>query len=296
MRTRTALIGLGAALAIIGLLCAPGLRGQAPVISGSQVHFNVASVKSNKSGEAATTLGFQQGGRFLAVNETLVRLMGEAYATSPEFFALPRFRIVGGPAWIDADRFDVDARVDGDPAPSPQLSHVMLQSLLADRFKLIVHEDTRDLPIYNLMTSRRDGRLGEKLHASAIDCAALAAGGGPASVTPDQPRPCIMTFGHGSLSAHAMTMSQLASVGLTRLVGRPVVDRTGLDGAYDWVVEWTPDQPSRGQGSSGTPTHIEPERPSIFTAIQEQLGLKLEPATGPVDVLVIDHIERPTED
>jgi uncharacterized protein (TIGR03435 family) len=285
---------IGVALLFVGILTAPRLQAHSQSAPPpSRPAFEVASVKPNKSGDGATTLGFQQGGRFRAINETLVRLIGEAYATS---VALPRFQLVGGPTWIDSDRFDVDAIAEGNP--SPEQGHLMLRALLADRFKLIIHADTRELPMYNLVKSRSDGKLGERLRPSDINCAALrGAGGTPTPVTPGQPPPCVMSFGRGSLSAKAMIISQLASMGLARLVSRTVVDRTGLEGAYDWTLEWTPDQASQGQpGSSGTPAHIDLDRPSIFTAVQEQLGLKLESTKGPVDVLVIDSVEHPTGD
>jgi uncharacterized protein (TIGR03435 family) len=280
------------ALVAVGIVA---LAGSVAGIRAAQApdtpKFEVASVKPNKSGDGATALGFQPG-RFRAINETLVRLIGEAYATS---FPLPRHQIIGGPTWIDADRFDVDAVVGGNPLSEQQ--HLMLRALLADRFKLATHNETRELPIYNLVKVRSDGRLGEKLRRSDIDCAALRAAGSIPPPVRSGPPPCIMGFGRGTLSAKAMTISQLANLGLTRLVNRPVVDRTGLDGAYDWTLEWMPNQPSPSQlDSPGTSAQIDPDRPSIFTALQEQLGLKLESTKGPVDVLVIDHVEPPNED
>lgn len=252
--------------------------------------FDVASVKQNKSGDARTG-GQLSGARFSMLNETLVRLIGEAYATP---FALPRHEIVGGPNWIDADRFDVQGVAE---APlTRERAQLMLRALLAERFRLAVHHETRELPVYNLVKVRSDGRLGEKLRRSDIDCAALRAGGATSPAAPSGPRPCVMGFGRGTLSAKAMTISQLADMGLARVVNRPVVDRTGLEGAYDWTLQWTPDQPRANQPDPGTSAQVDPDRPSIFAAIQEQLGLKLESAKGPVNVLVIDHVERPTED
>jgi uncharacterized protein (TIGR03435 family) len=294
LKMRNAIVLLVVGVAALASFSTAPVRAQSASANATPASptFDVASIKLNKSGDAATTLGFQQGGRFRSVNETLVRLIGEAYATA---FALPRFQIVGGPAWIDADRFDVDARPGGNP--SSQDAHLMLRTLLADRFKLALHSETRELPIYNLVPFRRDGKLGDRLHPSNIDCAALRGAGATANPASSAGAPpCIMNFGRGSLSAKAMSMSQLANMGLARAVNRPVVDRTGLQGAYDWTLEWTPNQSAQSQLSAGAPTPTDPDRPSIFTAVQEQLGLKLESTTGPVDVLVIDHVEQPTPD
>lgn len=251
------------------------------------VAFDVASVKPNTSAAAASTFGFEPGGRFLAVNMPVASLIQAAHATS----ASPRPQIVGGPGWIDADRFDVTAVTDRNPSQDQR--QMMLRALLADRFKLVIHRETRELPIYNLVKSSSDGRLSEKLRVSDTDCNALRKSG--RTPTPEQLRPCMMAFGIGSLRVKGITASQFATGGLARMVDRPVFDRTGLGATlYDWALEWTPDQPS--QVATGT-TLSDPSLPSsIFSALQEQLGLKLESAKGPVDVVVIDHVEKPTPD
>jgi uncharacterized protein (TIGR03435 family) len=270
---------VGVALLSIGALYPPRLRAQAPANDPSRA-FDVASIKPNRSGDGATDLGFRQGGRFRAINETLFRLIGEAYASS---FPLPRFQVVGGPNWIDSDRFDVEAITDANP--SPDQSRLMLRRLLAERFKLVVHYEMREVPIFNLVIARKDGRLGPQLRRSDVDCVALraAAGDAPIPVSPGQTRPCMMRFGRGQLSANGMTMAELAGMALSRYVNRPVLDHTGLDGGFDWTLEWTPD----------TQVVADLERPSIFTALQEQLGLKLESLDGSVNVLVIDSASRP---
>jgi uncharacterized protein (TIGR03435 family) len=239
------------------------------------VAFDAASIKANTSGSGASTIGFEQGGRFLAVNMPVASLIQTAYATA----AVPRPQIVGSPGWIDSDRFDVTAVTDRNPSQDER--QMMLRALLVDRFKLAIHRDTRELPIYNLVKASRDGKLGSKLRVSNIDCAALRKG----VPDPEQLRPCMMAFGLGSLQVSGITASQFATGGLARLVNRPVFDRTGLGATlYDWALDWTPDQSNPGLPSS------------IFSAIQEQLGLKLESAKGAIDVLVIDHVERPTPD
>jgi uncharacterized protein (TIGR03435 family) len=199
-----------------------------------------------------------------------------------------------------ADR-DWQANPNGPP---PALA-LMLQTLLAERFKLAVHNDRREMPIYALVLARRDGKLGPQLRASATDCAALMAatrarGGPPTPCAPGERPPCGLRMFPGNFSGGSATITQLTNA-LARFVSRTVVDRTGLTGNYDVDLQWTPDQMPQGlrgdapPGAPPLPT-IDPNGPSIFTAVQEQLGLKLESTKGPVDVLVIDRAERPTDD
>jgi len=280
-------------LLVCGLLavCAVSIRARQP----SEPSFDVASIKLNKSGGPGT-LGFDSGGRFRAMNTTLWRLLGEAYADAPGAYPasrpLPRFRIVGGPSWIDGDRFDVEAKPEGRPDAGQ--AHAMLRALLADRFRLLAHSETRELPVYNLVKARADGRLGPQLRTSSVDCAALRAAGTipPGAELPAQQRPCVMRFGRSQSSATGLTMSDLAEVVLPLYVGRAVVDRTGISGPWEWSLEWTPDQLLPVVGGD---TKIDPTGPSLFAALQEQLGLKLESSSGPVSVLVIERVERPTE-
>jgi len=240
--------------------------------------FEAASVKTNKSGAVATSLGFQRGGRFRAVNEPLWRLVAEAYGKT---YQLRRFEIAGIPDSIAGERFDIEAVAEGDPSPERQ--RAMLQNLLGERFKLAVHREVRELPIYTLVMARSDGRLGEQLHASTIDCEALkTAGALPVQAPPGQERPCVMMFGANLLRANGMTISDLAEMGLSRYVNRLVVNQTKLQGPFQWSVKWA--------------AETNPEGVSIFTALQEQLGLKLEPKTGAVEIVIVDHVEHPTPD
>jgi uncharacterized protein (TIGR03435 family) len=192
----------------------------------------------------------------------------------------------------------------------------MLRALLADRFKLATHSDTRDLPIYALVLARADGKFGPQLQKAIVECnAGPRAGGnavrGPGPNGPAQGPPpgspqggppqadgrvsCGIRVGPGSMSVGGSPMSQFAS-SLAMWVGRVVVDKTGLSGAYDFNLTWTPDQmPQRPPGAPDAPA-IDPNGPSIFTAVQEQLGLKLDSQRGPVSVLVIDHAEHPVVD
>jgi uncharacterized protein (TIGR03435 family) len=229
-------------------------------------------------------LGYPQG-RFTATNVTLFALIASAYGP------LTVDQIIGGPPWITTDRFDVEARTRGEPGRDadgvPRRMFQMLQSLLADRFALVVHRQTRELPVYMLRLARDDKRLGSHLSPVVADCQALRAAPAQASRPP-----CAIGGAGGSLTGGAATMSQLATT-LSNRVGRIVVDRTGLQGAFDFDLTWTPEQ--TGAINNPTTPGIR-DAPSVFTALQEQLGLKLEAARAPVDVLVIDHAERPVPD
>jgi uncharacterized protein (TIGR03435 family) len=180
----------------------------------------------------------------------------------------------------------------------------MMKSLLADRFKLVARIEKKEMPIYALIQARSDGRLGPQLKASTIDCAAVNAGrrGGPPPGPPDfngAPPQCGMMARPGGVKAGGVPINQILQL-LSQNVQRIVVDRTGLTGNYDIDLTWTPEQLPQGRGDSppGAPAlpPIDPNGPSLFSALQEQLGLKLDSTRGPVDVLVVDKVERPSED
>jgi uncharacterized protein (TIGR03435 family) len=280
-----ALCSLPSALcSLLFALCSPLCMPRLAVAQTASPAFEVISVKPNKSGEAGARVGMSPNGRFQATNVTLLALIRNAYNVRP-------FQISGGPNWIDSDHFDITAIVgrdlkefkpspDGPPAELVQ----MVKNLLAERFKVVVHTETRDAPIYNLVFAREDHRLGEKIKSSDVDCNALfLRGGAPPAVKPGDIGPCGIRIGTGRLSARSAPMTQLAR-NVAALVQRQIVDKTGLAGGYDLDLEWTPESAADLAGAS------------IFTAFPEQLGLKLEAARGPVEMLVIDHAEEPTAD
>jgi uncharacterized protein (TIGR03435 family) len=288
---------------VVGMLSAPRLDAQSPLEAGSGPTFEVASVKQSQSREGFVQLGIQPGGRFTARNVPLRMLIQNAYQ-------LQDSQLIGGPDWVDSDRFDVVAKAAGDVPPTAigpgrpaGALQLMLQALLAERFNLKVHEETRELPIYALLLARSDGKLGTQLRPAAVDCAAvIASARGRGAQPPSPPQPgehpqCGMRIGPGQMSGGGLLMSQFA-MSLSLFVRRGVVDRTGLTGPFDIELTWTPDQMPQGPPPPGAPPlpPVDPHGPSIFTAVQEQLGLKLDSTKGPVDVLVIDQVEPPIPD
>jgi uncharacterized protein (TIGR03435 family) len=281
-----------AGLAPLGAVAVPQVAGGA---DASNLQFEVVSVKPNRSGAAEVRWTFASG-RFTAVNVTLKALISSAYGTAQQ--PLADFQISGGPPWLDSARFDVLAQVPGgaggDAGTTMTASTLgMLRGLLEQRFRLRTHVESREQPIYALVVSDRNGRLGPRLRRRTVDCAAVAAGAATGE-------PCGGQILPGRVSSRGASVPQLVS-GLARLmpnVGRLVVDRTGLTGTFDVDLSWTPDQlPPAGGSAMPTPTPpIDPNGPSLFTALQEQLGLKLESTRGPVPVLVIDSVAAPTAD
>ncbi len=286
-----------AAVVLVGR--AADLPAQSPA-SAPSVSFEAASVKPNTSGERNTSVRRLPGGRFTATNVPAALLLQMAYQLQP-------FQVQGAPAWLRSDRFDIVARLDGDPPPPPvgstQPDQVMLalQTLLEDRFKLSLHWEEQNLPIYALVLAREDGRLGPGIRSAAVDCTAAAAASAAAAKegrtlnpnTPDRVA-CGMRNSNGRIMFGGYPMSFFAN-GLANEVGRAVVDRTTLAGNWDFELSYTRDRVRQPDVADPAPP-TDPGGASIFTALQEQLGLKLESTKGPVRVLVIDRIEQPSAD
>jgi uncharacterized protein (TIGR03435 family) len=216
-------------------------------------------------------------------------------------YQIQSYQLVGGPAWISNDRFDITAKMEGDPPaviPGTGADHMMLaaRTLLADRFKLVVRRETRELDIYALSMARPGGKPGKALKPASGDCspeAFAARRGGPPPAGP--PPVCGIQSMMGRIRFGGYPLSLFAS-NISGQVGRFVVDRTGLTGNWDFELVFTPE--GRGTAPSGVdvPVPIDAAAPSLFTAVQEQLGLKFEPTKGPVEVLVIDSVQQPTID
>ena len=251
--------------------------------------FDVASVKPNRSGNSVpATIGVQSGGRFLATNVPARTLISYAYR-------LQEYQVIGGPAWLDSDRFDIVGKSPESqplafpsPAGPPTTLPLMVRALLADRFSLLAHPDTRELPIYQLVVARTDRQLGPQIRSSTADCS-----GQPAPPPPGQRPTCGFRLTPGSFSAGGRTLAQLAGT-LSQFVRRPVDDATGLTGAFEFDLTWTPDTLLNSPPESAPA--VDPDRPTLFTALQEQLGLRLQAARRPVPVLVVDGAEKPAPD
>jgi uncharacterized protein (TIGR03435 family) len=290
------------AVAAFTLAAVAGLRlpvaGQQAPDPAAPVAFEAASVRPNNSGEPGAMIRRQPGGRFNAVNVTARFLITFAYQLQP-------FQLVGGPGWLGNDRFDVVAKMEGDPPPMPPGSGpdqmmLAMRALLAERFKLVVHRETREIDIYALVVARADGQLGPALKPSVVDCAAEMAragrGGAPAAPPgPNDPFRCGSRQISGRIQFSGMPISVFGN-GIAGQVGRMVIDRTGLAGVWDFELTFAPERPIGAVGPGVEAPPVDPDAPTLFTAVQEQLGLKLEPTKGPVDVVVIDSIEPPTPD
>jgi bla regulator protein blaR1 len=235
--------------------------------------FEVASIKPGDPSARGTRVMVAPGGRFTASNVNLKFLIQYAYGVRD-------FQIMGAPGWAGSDRYEISAKPEEERENTSQDQlKLMMQALLADRFKLTFHRETKELPVYGLVA----GKNGPKLQQSAVE---------------NRPE---LRMGRGLISAKGVSMEMLANQ-LAQQLGRSVIDQTGLKGQYDIKLEWTPDTSERrgmGDGDVRAPSDAaaapDPAGPSIFTAVQEQLGLKLEGQKGPVDILVIDHVEKPSE-
>jgi uncharacterized protein (TIGR03435 family) len=263
-------------------------------VATTAVTFSAASIKKFVGVAGGSSVGRRPGGRLAATSATLRELIEFAYG-------LQRYQLVEGPRWIEQDRWDIAATLEAPPARvapgAVDDTMLALRALLRDRFKLAVRAETRQQPIYTLTLARADGRLGSQMVRSSVDCAALIAevlrtGGQP----PPEARNCGVRGRVGSIQASGSTTGELAGALSTRLL-RAVVDRTGLKGPWDITLTYTPDasQIAPGTFAPGTEPQFDPNGPSIFTSVQEQLGLKLESTRGPVDVLVIERAEPATE-
>lgn len=221
-----------------------------------KLEFEVASVKPTATRDGSLSVNFPPGGRFSARDLTLKQLLQNAYA-------LQAYQISGGPGWLATEGFDIEAKAGaGTGEPTREQVLRMIQALLADRFHLAVHREARQLPVYSLVV----GKAGPRLR--------------PADSNVGQPKTMM-----GQLIVPKMSMSALASI-LALDLKRPVKDETGLTGEFAFTLEWTP--------GLAVSDDTQSSRPSLFTAVQEQLGLKLESTKSAIDVLVIDSVQKPS--
>jgi uncharacterized protein (TIGR03435 family) len=256
--------------------------------------FEVVSIKE-RTGDRVIG-GASTPDRFVRADATLRDLIRFA-------FNVQEFQIEGGPGWIASSRFEVNAKAPSVPA-GPDGMRALVRRLLEDRFKLRTRSDSREMSLYELVVARRDGRLGERLRRSSIDCESLMES---AAATADQRARCDLRFRpkmdstRGRPSIVSMTL-MLQGVRLSRLAGllqtsveRVVIDKTGLEGAFDLDLEFAPTGRFRPAGLPGPPSPPS-DGPPLETALQEQLGLKLESVRGPVPVIVVESAELPMPD
>lgn len=219
--------------------------------------FDVVVIHSNRSGSFNTQMDISHPGQFNAVNATARTLLRNAYGLLP-------FQLASEPGWSDSEAFDIQARLDTPTNITQDQYKVLLQKLLRDRLHLQAHWEDRDSPVYTLVPDKDGAKL--SVHTNG----------------PNQGMNTRKTSSSVLMKGTGVAMPELAT-NLANQLGRYVIDRTGLDGTYDFVLNWSPDQAA------------ESNLPSLFTAIREQAGLRLQPGKGPMPVLVIDHIERPTD-
>ena len=298
--------GVAVAALAFAVPAAVPLGAQAPE-PAPQPRFEVASVKpsTGPTGERG------QPGGFYTATRPLKFFIADAF-----FFGTPlqMTRVLGGPDWIDSALYEINARASApwprSPDGPPRELFLMIRSVLEERFKLKTHRETRDLPVYALVLARADGALGPQLKRPAIDCdaivAAVNAGAPPPQrQQPGAPPPCGAMRGPARVIAGSIPMSTLANM-LTFVMAdangpagssdaRLVVDRTGLSGRFAFTLAWTPERMPEGAAPPGLPP-IDPNGPSLVTALQEQLGLTLQPARHQMEVVVIDSVEQPAPD
>ena len=262
----------------------------------SAVVFEAASIKRHAGPGDGSFVGRQPGGRLVATAATVRELIEFAYLIQP-------FQLLDTPKWVDEERWDINAKLAAPPsavaANAPDDTLLALRSMLAERFRLIVRRDVRPMPAYALVHARSDRRLGSQLTRSTIDCAALRAARLKGDTTPLPPaaKGCGTQGRVGSIQMTGSPLTEFTER-LSARVQRTVLDRTGLDGTWDLSLTYAADSAAITGGAlpPGTASAADVNAPSLFTALQEQLGLKLEAVTGPVDALVIERVERAQAD
>ena len=243
--------------------------------SAARQAFEVATIKPNKSGSRGVMISPRPGGRFVARNSSFESLIAFAYK-------IDNFQFSGAPDWLDSERYDIEAKASEDLTSASMLP--MLQALLEDRLQLKFHHETREEAVYALLA----GRTGKLQDAGECSTPPGTTRSAPKPGEPPPPGCGSLATLRGRIIAEKVPIARLVAA-LASLTERMVLDETNLTGKYDIDLRYAPDMDTTGEAQA------DPNSPSLFTALQEQLGLKLESKKGPVDMFVIDHVQRPSE-
>lgn len=241
-----------------------------PMAANANPSFEVATVKPSDPSRPGKAF-LVRGREFTTLNTTLTELITFAYQLHAK-------QVTGGPSWMESQKYDLMAKPDVDGTPNTTQLRTMLQKLLADRFQLAFHHDKKELSVYTLVVAKTGSKLAKS-------------GGDPNGL------PGLFFRGLGVLTVTNAALVDFTNLMQGTVLDRPVVDQTGLQGKFDFTLKWTPDETQFGGqlGQLPAPSDKTDAPPDLFTAIQQQLGLKFEPAKIPVDVLVIDKVEKPSE-
>jgi uncharacterized protein (TIGR03435 family) len=231
-----------------------------PLAAAQTPSFEVASIRVNASGSTNSSINPKPGGRYSATNVTVFQLVRSS-------FGVQDFQIADAPDWFYSLRYDIEAKAV-DEATTPDRLQAMVQTLLKERFRLSYRRETREGRVLALVVTKNS----HKLKPVSGECVPAPAGGSCGS----------FRASNGRIEGPQVTMTQFAAR-LTRSLGQNVVDKSGLAGTFDLTLEWTPETDEQG------------DAPTVYTAIQEQLGLRLESSRGPVDTFVVEHVEKPTD-
>jgi uncharacterized protein (TIGR03435 family) len=243
-----------------------------PMAADAHPSFEVATIKPSKPDDQRKAF-IVQGRRFKIINQPLTAILSFSYDVQAK-------QIIGLPPWADTDKYDIDAEPDGEGAPSGKQWKAMLQKLVTERFKLTFHQDKRELSVYVLSVAKG----GPKLTKSEGDPNGL---------------PGLFFRGKlGDLGVRNANMGDFTGLMQQAVLDRPVLDQTEITGRYDFTLVWTPDDSQfAGMGAKIPPAPADDGKapPNLYTAIQEQIGLKLDATKAPADVMVVDHVEKPSE-
>lgn len=269
-------------LSIVAMVFA-GVALLASAQTPAALTFEVVSIRRSPPDAPPGRAGLQAGGRYTLTNGPVRILINAAYPSLTN-------EIIGAPDWVTYENYDVTALAT--PNVTPEQLSIMMRTMLSERFDLVARVEERPRPVYLLVLAQPGGRLGPRMRRTETDCIARLAAIQAGKLPPISPAdagvaPCTGRGGNGLFVSTGFTMEGFAAR-LTRPAGRLVLDKTGLEGPYDFTLEYAPEP------SAAEPTLN--EKPSLFTALQEQLGLKLEPAEAPVSVVIIERINRPTPD